>query len=49
MTSNQKNNLVSQLELAMELYWLNQAKKQNLLTIEEYFKLKNDLLNKKRG
>jgi len=52
MESNiNKNTMITNLAFAMELYWLNQLKKQNLVSLDEYYKLKNDINNKykKRG
>ena len=52
MESNiNKNTMITKLAFAMELYWLNQLKKQNLVSLDEYYKLKNDINNKykKRG
>ena len=52
MESNiNKNTMITKLAYAMELYWLNQLKKQNLVSLDEYYKLKNDINNKykKRG
>ena len=47
MESNiNKNTMITKLAFAMELYWLNQLKKQKLVSLDEYYKLKNDINNK---
>ena len=46
-TNTNKNIVINQLTIALELYWLNQLKKKELINDEEYFKMKSEILNKR--
>lgn len=50
-TNYDKTKLMTNLAYAMELYWLKQLKKNNIVTLDEYYKIKDQIDKdyKKRG
>ena len=43
-----KKKIIKNLTLAMELYWLNQLKKNSLIDNDEYLKLRTEILKNNR-
>ncbi len=41
-----KTNIISNLHLAMQLYWLNKLKENKMITDNEYFNMKISIINK---